>query len=60
MVNAVIMAALLITAVPKLRVVVWLGVILLVSTARLLFQRLIKKEINLENLRSCVKNPARV
>ena len=45
-VNAVIIAALLITAVPKFRVIVWLGAILLVSATRFLIQLLInKKEI---------------
>jgi PAS domain S-box-containing protein len=52
-VNAVIIAALLITTVPKLRVVVWFGAILLVSAARLLIQHLInKKEINFENFKA--------
>jgi two-component system cell cycle sensor histidine kinase/response regulator CckA len=52
MVNAVIMAVLLSTAVPKLRVVVWLGAVLLVSIARLLIQHFIKKEINSENFKA--------
>ena len=52
-VNAVIIAALLITAVPKFRVIVWLGAILLVSATRFLIQLLInKKEINFENFKA--------
>jgi PAS domain S-box-containing protein len=52
-VNAVIIAPLLTTAVPGPRVMVWLGAILLVSTARLLLHILLKKkEINSENFKA--------